>query len=129
MLNTHRWLFRWLHTQHDYDKIMTMATGYTLPVLVGGKLDNGEWSWEDGSYFDLDFVTSHSWDQLGSGAPGSRAQEDQMVYHLHEMVYHLHLTRCCGRFFVQVDTLSIHLPSNASVHLSYTVRICRTAKL
>ena len=31
--------------------------------------------------------------------------------------------------FVQVDTLSIHLPSNASVHLSYTVRICRTAKL
>ena len=68
-----------IHTQHDYDKIMTMATGYTLPVLIGGKLDNGEWSWEDGSYFDLDFVTSHSWDQLGSGAPGSRAQEDQMV--------------------------------------------------
>ena len=61
-----------IHTQHDYDKLMTMATGYTLPILVGGRLDDGEWSWEDGSFFDLDFITAHSWDQLGSGKSAAR---------------------------------------------------------
>jgi hypothetical protein len=34
-------------------------------VLIGGKSDAaGNWQWEDGSFFDTDFVTSHSWDSL-----------------------------------------------------------------
>ena len=44
-----------------------MSTGYTLPILIGGRLDDGEWSWSDGSFFDEAFVMAHSWDQLGSG--------------------------------------------------------------
>jgi hypothetical protein len=71
-----------VHTQTDYDTLMTMSTGYTLPILIGGRLDDGEWSWSDGSFFDEAFVMAHSWDQLGSGSPDgepAREQESQMV--------------------------------------------------
>jgi hypothetical protein len=42
-----------------------MTTGYTDFVLIGGKSDaGGSWQWEDGSFFDAAFITSHSWDSL-----------------------------------------------------------------
>ena len=68
-----------IKTQADYDKIMQMATGYTSPLLLGGKLggDPPVWTWEDGSYFDLDFVEAHSWDQLATMEGND--QENQMV--------------------------------------------------
>ena len=68
-----------IKSQADYDKMMEMATGFTEPLLVGGKLGGNPslWTWEDGSYFDLSFIEAHSWDQLAT-TEGSE-QENQMV--------------------------------------------------
>ena len=68
-----------IKSQADYDKMMEMATGFTEPLLVGGKLGGNPslWTWEDGSYFDLSFIEAHSWDQLAT-TEGTE-QENQMV--------------------------------------------------
>jgi hypothetical protein len=49
-----------IHSQADYDRVVAMTTGYTQPVLIGGKSDTaGNWAWTDGSFFDKDFITAH----------------------------------------------------------------------
>ena len=65
-------------TQTDYDRLLAMATGYDQPILLGGRSDGaGGWQWTDGSFWDNDFVTAHSWDSLLDSSGGMT--EDQLV--------------------------------------------------
>ena len=54
-----------IHDQQTMDKLTTLTTGYTAPVLVGLRSDGaGNWEWADQTTPNMDFLKSISADQL-----------------------------------------------------------------
>merc|ERR1711865_1202649 len=54
-----------IHSQNDYNKLLTRANGYTAPIMIGLHSDGaGNWEWVDGSEVDMDFLPAHSADDL-----------------------------------------------------------------
>ena len=63
-----------IHDQQTMDKLTTLTTGYTAPVLVGLRSDGaGNWEFSDGTTPNMDFLKSISADQLEG------VNEDQAV--------------------------------------------------
>ena len=54
-----------IHDQQTMNKLTTLTTGYTNPVLIGLRSDSaGNWEWADGSPTDMDFLRDLSADGL-----------------------------------------------------------------
>ena len=56
-----------IRNQADYDKIASLAQGYTNPIMIGLHSDgSGNWAWADPSQPapDMTFLRAHSFDQL-----------------------------------------------------------------
>ena len=52
-----------IHDQADYDKLATLTTGYTGPVLIGLYSDSaGNWQWKDGRPANMEFIMAHSYE-------------------------------------------------------------------
>ena len=93
-----------IHDHQTFEKLKTLTTGYTNPVLIGLRSDGaGNWEFVDGTTPDMDFLRSISADGLAGGGsceawaassptgrclPNSNV-EDQAVLHpdktLHDM--------------------------------------------
>ena len=57
-----------IHDHQTFDKLKTLATGYSNPIIIGMKRDRaGEWENVDQTHLDLDFLRSISGDGLAGG--------------------------------------------------------------